>query len=77
MGDEQIWFGTLPGVNNESAFTVSASDMINGDKIAVKSPTLITTTVPTGATTGKIQVVTPVLAARQRKLRKRAIICSS
>ena len=30
MGDEQIWFGTLPGVNNESAFTVSASDMING-----------------------------------------------
>jgi hypothetical protein len=30
MGDEEIWFGTLPGVDNESAFTVSAQDMING-----------------------------------------------
>ncbi len=30
MGDEMIWFGTLPGVNNESAFTVSAQDMIDG-----------------------------------------------
>lgn len=30
MGDEEIWFGTVPGVNNESAFTVSANDMIDG-----------------------------------------------
>ncbi|MGD0360159.1 MAG: hypothetical protein ABSC93_04785 [Bryobacteraceae bacterium] len=30
MGDEMIWFGTLPGVDNESAFTVSAQDMIDG-----------------------------------------------
>jgi len=30
MGDEEIWFGTTPGVNNESAFTVSAQDMIDG-----------------------------------------------
>jgi hypothetical protein len=29
-GPEEIWFGTVPGVNNESAFTVSANDMING-----------------------------------------------
>jgi hypothetical protein len=30
MGDEMIWFGTLPGVNNQSAFNVSAQDMIDG-----------------------------------------------
>jgi hypothetical protein len=30
MGDEMIWYGTAPGVNNESAYTLSEQDMIMG-----------------------------------------------
>jgi uncharacterized protein (TIGR03437 family) len=45
------------GTNLTGAITVTFNS--TAAAFAVVSPTLITTTVPTGATTGTVQVVTP------------------